>query len=122
MLRMAVGHSDELEPLDAIAIEQCRASLGGATPQAALLLSAFDSFDPAVVAAIREAFPGVHVIGSTSAAEVSSVEGFLEDSISLALFASDTVDLTVGFSPGLANDHEGACRSAAREALEATHD
>jgi hypothetical protein len=74
------------------------------------------------VDAIREAFPGVHVVGSSSAAEVSSVEGFLEDSISLALFASDTVDLTVGFSPGLANDHEGACRSAAREALEATHD
>jgi hypothetical protein len=121
---MAVGHSDELEPLDAIAvaIEQCRASLGDATPQAALLLSAFDSFDPAVVGAIREAFPGVHVIGSSSAAEVSSVEGFLEDSISLALFASDTVDVTVGFSPGLGSDHEGACRSAALEALEATHD
>jgi hypothetical protein len=124
MLTMAVGHSDELEPLDAIAvaIEQCRASLGDAPPQAALLLSAFDSFDPAVVASVREAFPGVHVVGSTSAAEVSSVEGFLEDSISLAVFASDTVEMTVGFSPGLGSDHEAACRSAAREALEATHD
>ena len=93
MLTMAVGHSDELEPLDAIAIaiEQCRESLGGASPQAALLMTAFDSFDPAVVASIREAFPGVHVVGSTSAAEVSSVEGFLEDSMSLAVFASDTV-------------------------------
>jgi hypothetical protein len=124
MLSMAVGHSDELEPLDAIAvaIEQCRAALGDATPQAALLVSAFDSFDPAVIASVREAFPGVHVVGSTSAAEVSSVEGFLEDSICLAVFASDTVDVTVGFSPGLGSDHEGACRTAAREALEPTRE
>jgi hypothetical protein len=122
MLTMAVGHSDELEPLDAIAvaIAQCRESLGSASPQAALLMTAFDSYDPAVVASIREAFPGVHVVGSTSAAEVSSVEGFLEDSMSLAVFASDTVRVTVGFGSGLGRDAEGACRAAARQALDAT--
>ena len=54
-----------------------------------MLLSVFESFDPSLVAAVRTAFPGVHVMGSTSAAEVSSVEGFLEDSVTLALFASD---------------------------------
>jgi hypothetical protein len=34
MLTMAVGHSDDIEPMDAIttAIEQCRASLGGRRP------------------------------------------------------------------------------------------
>ena len=66
MLTMAVGHSDELDSLEAIgiAIEQCRESLGGAAPQAALLMTAFGGFSPAVVASIREAFPGVHVVGS----------------------------------------------------------
>ena len=80
MLTMAVGHSDELEPLDAIAIaiEQCREALGGTSPQAALLLASFASFDPSVVEAIRRAFPGIHVVGSTSGGEVSSVAGFLE--------------------------------------------
>jgi hypothetical protein len=122
MLTMAVGHSDDIEPLDAIAavIEQCRVSLGGRLPQAGLLISAFRSFEPAIVAAVRSAFPGVQVVGSTSAAEVSSVEGFLEDSISLALFASDTADITVGLGTGSSTDVEAACRSAALEALAAT--
>ena len=122
MLTMAVGHSDEIEPLEAIAaaIDQCRAALGGTAPQAALLLSAFGSFEPAVIAAIREAFPGVVLVGSTSAAEVSSVEGFLEDSVTLAVFASDTVEFTAGFAEGLATDAETACRAAAAEALAAT--
>ncbi len=122
MLTMAVGHSDDIDPLDAVAtvIDQCRATLGDRRPQAALLISAFASFAPAIVDAVRAAFPGVQVVGSTSAAEVSSVEGFLEDSITLALFASDTADVTVGLGIGAATDVEGACRAAAFEALGAT--
>ncbi|MFI5227093.1 MAG: FIST signal transduction protein [Candidatus Limnocylindrales bacterium] len=122
MLTMAVGHSDDIDPLDAIAtaIEQCRATLGDRRAQAGLLITAFRSFDPAILAAVRTAFPGVHVVGSTSAAELSSVEGFLEDSITLALFASDTADVTVGLGTGSGTDVDGACRAAALEALAAT--
>jgi hypothetical protein len=122
MLTMAVGHSDDVDPSDAIstAIEQCRASLEGLSPQAGILFSAFDSFDPAIVAAVREAFPGVSVMGSTSAAEISSVNGFQEDSIALALFASDSVDVTAGLGTGLGDDVDSACRSAASHALAAT--
>jgi hypothetical protein len=119
---MAVGHSDDVDPGDAIAgvIEQCRISLGGLVPQAGILVSAFDSFDPVLVATVREAFPGVAVMGSTSAAEVSSVNGFQEDSVALALFASDSIDVTVGLGTGLGNDVDAACRSAASQALAAT--
>ena len=114
--------SDDVDPLDAIAaaIDQCRASLGGLTPQAGILFSAFDSFDPAIVAAVREAFPGVAVMGSTSAAEISSINGFQEDSITLALFASDSVDMTVGLGSGLGTDVDAACRAAASQALAGT--
>jgi len=119
---MAVGHSDDVDPADAIAaaIEQARAALGGMSPQAGILFSAFDSFDQSVVDAVVEAFPGVQVIGGTSAAEVSSVNGYLEDSITLSLFASDDVDITVGLGGGLAEDVEGACRAAVSQALAAT--
>jgi hypothetical protein len=122
MLTMAVGHSDDIDALDAIAvvIEQCRASLGGLTPQAGILFAAFDSFDPAIVAAVREAFPGVAVMGSTSAAEISSVEGYQQDSITLALFVSDTVDVTVGLGADLLADVDAACRAAVNEALAGT--
>jgi hypothetical protein len=59
-------------------------------------------------------------MGSTSSAEVSSVGGYLEDSVSLALFASDSCDITTGLGAGLAEDVDAACRQAVREALAAT--
>ena len=57
MLRMAVGHSDDVDLRDAIAaaIEECRTSPGGLLPQAGILVSAFDSFDPVLVTTVREA-------------------------------------------------------------------
>jgi hypothetical protein len=118
MLRMAVGHSDEVDAADAIAvaIDQCRDQLGGLAPQAGFLVAAFDSFDPSLVATVREAFPGCALMGSTSSAEMSSTTGFLEDSVSLALFASDDVDITAGLGLGLDRDVDGACRAAIAEA------
>lgn len=122
MLTMAVGHSDDVDPMDAIAtvIDQCRIALGGRAPQAGMLLSVFESFQPAIVAAVRTAFPGVSIMGSTSAAEVSSIGGFLEDSMTLALFASDAADITTGLAGGLGVDADAACRAAVGEALAAT--
>jgi len=122
MLKMAVGHSDDVEPKDAIAeaIEQCRASLGEAIPQAAILFSTFDAFDTWVPAAIREAFPGIAVMGTTSGAEMSSVGGYREDSVTLATFASDEVDITVGLGSGLTDDLDAACRAAVEQAMAGT--
>ncbi len=119
MLTMAVGHSDDPEPADAIAavIAECRATLDGRAPQAGLLFSAFDSFDPSIVAAVRDAFPGVRVVGATSGGELSSMGGYQEDSITLALFASDDVEIRVGMGQGLATDAGAAARAAVEEAL-----
>jgi hypothetical protein len=122
MLTMAVGNSDDVDPADAIAgaIEQCRAALGGLRPQAGLLFTAFDSFAPASLAAVRDAFPGVSIMGATSAAEISSPGGYQEDSLTLALFASGDVDITAGVGSGLGIDVEAACRAAAGQALAGT--
>src|SRR4029077_18694052 len=111
---MAVGHSDDVDLMDAVAvvIDQCRAGLHGLEPQAGILFAAWDSFDQSVVDAVLEAFPGVQIIGGTSAAEVSSINGYQEDSITLSLFASDDVDVTVGLGGGLAVDVDAACRAA----------
>jgi hypothetical protein len=84
------------------------------------MVVAFDSFDPSIVAAVRTAFPGVALMGSTSAAEMSSVGGFLEDSVTLALFASDDVDITVGLGSGAESDIEATCQAAVSEALAGT--
>ena len=67
--------------------------------------------------ALREAFPDATVVGSTSAAEISSPGGYQEDSITLAMFASDVVDVTTGLGTGLSRDSEAACRAAVAQAL-----
>jgi hypothetical protein len=48
MLTMAVGHSDDVDPRAAIqaAIDQCRSTLGDLQPNAALMFSTADAFDP----------------------------------------------------------------------------
>ena len=122
MFKMAVGHSDDVDPADAIgiAIGQCRASLDGLTPQAGILFAAFDSFGPSIVDDVRRAFPGISIMGTTSAAEVSSVSGYQEDSVLLAVFASDSVDMTVGLGAGLTDDVDAACRAAVDQVLTAT--
>ena len=119
MLTMAVGHSDDVDAADAIAevIAECRDQLGEALPKAGLLVSSFESFDPSIIGAVTAAFPTARIAGATSAAELSSTVGYREDSITLALFASDDIDIGVGLGDGLATDLEGACRTAVDAAL-----
>lgn len=119
---MSVGHSDDVDASDAIAaaIEECRAGLDGLTPQAAILIVAYEAFEPSMLAAVNEAFPGTPVVGATSAAEMSSVGGFKEDSVSLTVFASDDVDVTVGFARGLGDDVDATARAAAMDAMTRT--
>ena len=119
---MAVGHSDDVDSAAAIAevIGACRAGLGGLAPQAGIMFAAFDVFDRSVIDAVREAFPGVSIMGSTSAAEVSSVRGYQEDSITLSLFASDEVDVTVGLGSAVDGDVRAAARAAAAQAQSRT--
>lgn len=123
MLRMAVGHSDDVDVADAIAIaiDQCRDQLDGLAPQAGILVAAFDAFDPSLVEAVRAAFPGCALMGSTSSAEMSSTSGYLEDSVSLALFASDELDITTGLGLGIDRDVDAACREAVAEARSKSH-
>ena len=114
MFTMAVGQSDEVDPADAIAaaIDACRAALGDLRPQAGILFSAFDSFDPSVATALREAFPEATVMGSTSAAEISSVGGYQEDSITLAHVRLGRRRRDGRDRDGSQPDVDAACRTA----------
>jgi hypothetical protein len=117
---MAVGHSDEIDPLSAVnrAIDQCRVDMNGASePQAGLLFIAADAFDPGLIEAVRKAFPAADILGATSSAEISSGSGYMEDSISLAVFGSDTVEFGSGLGSGLGSDVAAACQAAVDQAL-----
>jgi hypothetical protein len=113
-----VGHSEELAAETAIEeiLHQCRAGLDGAVPSAGLLFAAIDFDHQTLLCEITQAFPGLALIGCTTDGEISSELGFREDSVTLILFVSDTVDITAGVGRGLSGDVAGACRSAVEAA------
>ena len=123
MLTMAVGHSDALEPDEAAeeVLRQCAEALDGVEPKAGLLFSTHEADPAPIITRVREVHPRIDVVGSSSAAELSSGLGFQEGSITLALFASDTADMSGGLGTGLADDPEGAVREAVREASAGSH-
>jgi hypothetical protein len=115
---MAVGHSDAIDPEEALGtvLEQCKTALDGATPSAGLLFCNYDSDAAPVLDGIRAAYPDIELVGTSSVGEMSSTLGFQDDSVTLALFASDTVDITSGVGTGVDRDPIGAARQAVGEA------
>jgi hypothetical protein len=111
---MAVGHSDDVDLESALhaVFAQCDAALAGAAPRAGLLLSAWDVDHQALLDTVQARYPGIELAGSSTGGEMSSVLGFCEDSVALALFASDTIDITAGLGRDLSADPDGAARRA----------
>jgi hypothetical protein len=122
MLRMAIGHSDDVDLASALetAFAQCEAGLAGAAPRAGLLMSASEVNHQDAVDRVLARYPGIELAGSSSAGEMSSVLGFREDSVALVLFASDSIDIVVGLGRGLAADCSRAVEHAVAEALAKT--
>ena len=114
MFRMAVGHSDDIDLDSALTtvFEECDAALEGATPRAGIIFGAWDIDHRALVDAVRRHYPGIELAGATTAGEMSSVIGFSEDSVALAVFASDSVEITAGIGGNLLADPAGATRQA----------
>jgi hypothetical protein len=122
MLRMAVGHSDDIDLEAALAevFASCEAGLAGATPKAGLVLTPWDTDHVALLRAIHERYPGIELAGSTSGGEMSSLLGLQEDSIALALFAAEGIDITAGIGRNQTEDPFGAARAAVADARSRT--
>jgi len=122
MFRMAVGHSDDIDLETALEtlFGECDAAIAGASPKAGLLLAAWDADHRRVVDAVRSHYPGIELAGTSTAGEMSSVMGYQQDSIALALFASDSVDITAGLGRDIAEDAPAAVRQAVSEARRET--
>ena len=98
MFKVIVGHSNNADSEDGIAevLTQCTDQLEGNQPQASILLAAIDFDHTLILSRIQDAFPGMALIGGTTDGEVSSVMGFQEDSLTLMMFCSDTVEIRAG--------------------------
>ena len=122
MFRMVVGHSDDVDLENALeaVFALCDAGLAGVAPKAGLLLSAWEVDHQAVIDAVRARYPGIELAGSSAGGEMSSVLGLREDSVSLALFASDSIDIVAGLGRNVAAAPVAAARQAVAEATAKT--
>ena len=114
MFTAVVGHSEDLDSLAAAedVLAQCKAGLDGRAPTAGLLFSAIDFDHQVLLDEINRQHPGIELIGCSTDGEISSTLGFREDSVTLIVFATDTVDIVAGVGRGLSTDVAGACRAA----------
>jgi hypothetical protein len=118
MLKVVVGHSDDPDSQDAIleVLEQCVNDLAGVIPQAGILFTAIDFEHELILKEINQVFPEIDLIGCTTDGEASSVLGFQQDSLTLMLFCSNTVEISAGVGYGAKENPFAAAVQAVQQA------
>lgn len=118
MLKVVVGHSDDPDSQDAIleVLQQCVNDLAGVVPQAGILFTAIDFEHELILKEINQVFPEIDLIGCTTDGEASSVLGFQQDSLTLMLFYSDTVEISAGVGYGARENPFAAAQQAVQQA------
>jgi hypothetical protein len=118
-LKVVVGHSEDPDSQYAIdeVLEQCFQDLMGMAPTAGILFAAIDFDHAMILEEILRVYPYIELIGCTTDGEMSSKLGFCQDSLTLMLFCSDTIEIHAGV---------GYCASknpfaAAIQAAKSTH-
>jgi hypothetical protein len=114
MLKIAVGQSNDPLSREAITevIEQCQVALAGQIPQAGILMAASDFDHALLLEQIQDSFPGIALIGGTTAGEIASVMDYQQDSIVLTLFASDLIEICAGLGRAATKDSSAAVAQA----------
>jgi hypothetical protein len=122
MLKMAVGHTEELDGELAAEkiLSQCADALEGQEPQAGVLLASHDLDFEDFLAAVMAAYPELDLVGCTTVAPMSSVSDYVEGSTTLTLFASDVLEFTTGLGVGVVADTRAAARQAVEQAASNT--
>ncbi|MCK5538401.1 MAG: FIST C-terminal domain-containing protein, partial [Bacteroidales bacterium] len=94
-MKFAVGHSDDIDSLDAIheILDQCKLSIENKKPICGFLFMAIDHEFQVVLNEIFKIYPDIKLIGCTTDGEFSSHMGFTEDGIVLAFLMADNVKI-----------------------------
>ena len=118
MLKVALGHAEEIDTRTGVrmVIEQAQRQLGTVHADAGIILAGIEFDHKPMLDEVLAAFPGIRIVGCTTAGDFSSSMGLSEYTISLMLFASDTVEFNVGVGRGASVDPAGAAHAAVREA------
>ena len=111
-MRVIQAQSSDIDTTDALAeiLETARERLAGDVPGAALLFAGQDYVHQEVLDGLAAEWPGLPLIGCTTDGEISSEQGYTEDSLLLVLFVG--VRGQVGVGDALSADPEAATKAA----------
>jgi PAS domain S-box-containing protein len=120
MIKTGLGQSEHIDTRIAVenAISQCQRELMGVVPQAGIVFAGVNFDHQLMLDEILRCFPGIELVGCTTAGEFSSIYGFSDDSISLMVFNSDDVEIKIGVGRSLSNDPKAAVKSAVNQATD----
>jgi len=118
MIKVGLGQSENFETLAAIesVIDQCQEQMADLQPQAGIVFASVNFDHRLMLDRILEVFPGLDLIGCTTAGEFSSSFGFSDDSISMLVFYSDEVQIGIGVGRTVSENQAGAIATAVKEA------
>jgi hypothetical protein len=117
-MKMAIGHSDDIDSRDAMTsiLEQCLQQLSGETPVAGLLFAGIGYEHELILAAIQDVWPGLPLIGCTTDGEFSTVQGYSNESVVLSLFYGPGIEAGVGLGRNLTSSITEATEKAIAQA------
>ena len=120
MFKVGIGQAEGIDTLKATraAIARGRIHLGGMQPQAGIILCSSNFDHRQMLDTVLESFPAITLIGCTTAGDFSWNYGFSDDSITLILFSSDTIEIRAGLGRNVSKDCKNAVRSAVSQAQE----
>ena len=118
MIIAGVGQTENIDTKAAVStvIEQCRQKLAGRQPQAGIVFAGIDFDHRLMLDEIHAQFPGIKIIGCTSAGDFSSGYGSSDDSISLMVFYSDDIEFGIGVGRSFSENPVAVAQSAVEQA------
>jgi len=124
MFRVALGQHEGIDTLSVTqrVIETCLWQLNSESPQAGILYAGVHFDHQLMLNLIGEAFPGMHLIGCTTAGDFSTAFGFSDDAITLMAISLETnaledpaagrIEIASGVGRNLKKNTQGAVADA----------
>ncbi len=114
MIKVGLGQSEHIDTQTVVddVILQCRRQLAGHQPQAGVVFAGVNFDHRLMLDTILDQFPGIELIGCSTAGDFSTSYGFSDDSVSLMVFYSDDVEIGVGVGRSLSGNPETTVQAA----------
>ena len=118
MLKIGLGRAEGLDTAAMVkrVVSDCASELEGHVAQVGIVYAGAHFNHQLMLDMISETFPGIELIGCTTAGDYSSAYGFSDDAITLIVFSSENIEFGTGVGRQLSVDHETAVKNAVETA------